>query len=154
MMRLLTGGWFMTCIAALVLAPRVVAAQLPETMPIEQVKDCLCQQQQLDTVSSRMKASGDALTQRQQELQQVEDELSTLQRTATPGDAAAIAKSKDLIDRRNLLRAQVREQRPPYQSLVRDFNERAERHNASCTNLPMLSFDVTAAKENLSCPAP
>jgi Skp family chaperone for outer membrane proteins len=138
----------------LVFAPAAAGAQTAETMPIEQVRDCLCQQQQLEAASSRMSAAAAAYSQRQQELQGIEQELSELQRTATPGDEQAVARSQSLIDRRNLLRSQLRDEYQPYQSLATDYNQRAQRYNASCTTLPMLSFDVAAAKEGLSCPAP
>ena len=138
----------------LLLAPGFAAAQTAETMPMEQVKDCICQQQQLEAVSSRVSAAAGAYSQRQQELQTIEQQLTDLQRTATPGDEQAVAQSQALIDRRNLLRTQLRDEYGPYQSISRDYNERAERYNATCTKLPMLSFDVAAAKENLSCPNP
>lgn len=139
----------------LLLAPGLAAAQTTEAaMPMEQVKDCICQQQQLDAVSSRVSAAASAYSQRQQELQTVEQQLADLQRSATPGDEQAVAQSQALIDRRNLLRTQLRDEFGPYQSMARDYNERAERYNAACTKQPMLSFDVVAAKENLSCPNP
>ena len=138
----------------LLLAPGFAAAQTAETMPMEQVKDCVCQQQQLEAVSSRVSAAASSYSQRQQELQTLEQQLADLQRTATPGDEQAVAQSQALIDRRNLLRNQLRDEFGPYQSVSRDYNQRAERYNATCTKLPMLSFDVAAAKENLSCPNP
>jgi Skp family chaperone for outer membrane proteins len=138
----------------LLLAPGFAAAQTAETMPMEQVKDCVCQQQQLEAVSSRVSAAASSYSQRQQELQTIEQQLADLQRTATPGDEQAVAQSQALIDRRNLLRNQLRDEFGPYQSISRDYNQRAERYNATCTKLPMLSFDVAAAKENLSCPNP
>jgi Skp family chaperone for outer membrane proteins len=138
----------------LLLAPGLAAAQTAETMPMEQVKDCVCQQQQLEAVSSRVSAAASAYSQRQQELQTIEQQLTDLQRTATPGDEQAVAQSQALIDRRNLLRTQLRDEFGPYQSMARDYNQRADRYNGTCTKLPMLSFDVAAAKENLSCPNP
>jgi hypothetical protein len=138
----------------LLLTPGVAAAQDAQTMPMEQVKDCLCQEQQLEIVSSRVDAAASAYSQRQQELQTVEQQLADLQRTATPGDAQAVSQSQALIDRRNLLCSQLRDEFDPYQSMARDYNQRADRYNAACTKLPMLSFDVVAAKENMSCPAP
>jgi Skp family chaperone for outer membrane proteins len=138
----------------LLLAPGLAAAQTTEAMPMEQVKDCICQQQQLDAVSSRVSAAASAYSQRQQELQTLEQQLADLQRSATPGDEQAVAQSQALIDRRNLLRTQLRDEFGPYQSMARDYNQRAERYNAACTKQPMLSFDVVAAKENLSCPNP
>ena len=138
----------------LLLTPALVSAQTAQTMPMEQVRDCLCQQQQLEAVSSQMTAASTAYSQRQQELQGLDQELAELQRTATPGDEQAVARSQALIDRRNLLRSQLQNEYRPYQTLANDYNQRAERYNASCTALPMLSFDVAAAKENLSCPNP
>jgi hypothetical protein len=139
---------------ALIAVPGLAFGQTAPTMPIEQVKDCLCQQQQLDAVSNRMSAASTAYAQRQQELQRVEQELAEVQRGATPGDPQAVAKAQDLVDRRNLLRSQLRDEYGPYQSASQDYNQRAERYNATCTKMPMLSFDIAAAKENLSCPAP
>ena len=146
--------WIGLAHSLLLLAPGLAAAQDAQTMPMEQVKDCLCQEQQLEAVSSRVSAAASAYSQRQQELQTVEQQLADLQRTATPGDAQAVSQSQALIDRRNLLRSQLRDEFDPYQSMARDYNQRADRYNSSCTKLPMLSFDVAAAKENLSCPAP
>jgi hypothetical protein len=146
--------WIGLAQCLLLLTPGVAAAQDAQTMPMEQVKDCLCQEQQLEAVSSRVSAAASAYSQRQQELQTVEQQLADLQRTATPGDAQAVSQSQALIDRRNLLRSQLRDEFDPYQSMARDYNQRADRYNATCTKLPMLSFDVVAAKENLSCPAP
>jgi uncharacterized protein with von Willebrand factor type A (vWA) domain len=146
--------WIGLAQCLLLFAPGLAAAQTTETMPLEQVKDCICQQQQLDAVSSRVNSAASAYSQRQQELQAVEQQLAELQRTATPGDEQAVARSQALIDRRNLLRSQLRDEFEPYQSMARDYNQRAERYNATCTKMPMLSFDVVAAKENLSCPNP
>lgn len=151
-----TGWLFRLWLArlSLILVPGLALGQTVETMPIEQVKDCICQEQQLKTVSDRLGAASGAYSQRQQELQRTEQELAELQRSATPGDEAAVAKAQALIDRRNLLRGQLRQEYAPYQSVVRDYNQRAERYNAACTKLPMLSLDVVAAKENLACPTP
>ena len=38
--------------------------------------------------------------------------------------------------------------------MIADYNQRVERYNTACTKQPMLSFDIVAAKENLSCPNP
>ena len=146
--------WIGLAHCLLLLAPGLAAAQDAQTMPMDQVKDCLCQQQQLEAVSSRVSAAASAYSQRQQGLQTIEQQLADVQRTATPGDEQAVTQSQTLIDRRNLLRSQLRDEFDPYQSMARDYNERADRYNATCTKLPMLSFDVVAAKENLSCPAP
>ena len=139
---------------ALIAVPGLAFGQTTETLPMEQVKDCLCQHQQLEVVSNHMSAASTAYTQRQQELQRVEQELAEVQRSATPGDQQAVAKAQDLIDRRNLLRGQLHDEDASYRSVVQDYNQRAEGYNARCTKLPMLAFDVTAAKESLSCPAP
>lgn len=145
---------FRLTLLSLILIPDLALAQTAATMPIEQVRDCICQQQQLESASSRLNATSTAYSQRQQELQRTEQELAELQRGATPGDEAAVAKAQALIDRRNLLRDQLRRDYPPYQALAGDYNQRVERYNATCTTLPMLSFDVAAAKENLACPNP
>jgi Skp family chaperone for outer membrane proteins len=149
------GTWFRPFLAQviIVLACASAAAQDTQTMPVEQIRDCLCQQQALEALSSRVSATSGAYNQRQQELQSIEQQLAELQRTATPGDPQAVSQSQALIDRRNVLRDQLRGESQPYQSSTRDYNPRAEQYNATCTKLPMLSFDVAAAKENLSCPA-
>jgi Skp family chaperone for outer membrane proteins len=149
------GAWFRAFLAQLiiVLASTAAAAQDTQSMPVEQIRECICQQQALEALSSRVSAASGAYNQRQQELQSVEQQLADLQRAATPGDPQAVSQSQALIDRRNLLREQLRGESRPYQSLTRDYNQRAEQYNATCTKLPMLSFDVAAAKENLSCPA-
>jgi Skp family chaperone for outer membrane proteins len=149
------GTWFRPFLAQviIVLACASAAAQDTQTMPVEQIRDCLCQQQALEALSSRVSATSGAYNQRQQELQSIEQQLAELQRTATPGDPQAVSQSQALIDRRNVLRDQLRGESQPYQSSTRDYNQRAEQYNATCTKLPMLSFDVAAAKENLSCPA-
>ena len=152
-MTYLRTGLFLAQLA-IIAGPGLAFGQTAETMPIEQVKDCLCQQQQLEAVSNRLSAASTAYTQRQQELQRVEQDLAEVQRSATHGDQQAVAKAQDLVDRRNLLRSQLRDEYGPYQSTGQDYNQRAERYNASCTKQPMLSFDIAAAKENLSCPAP
>src|SRR5262249_36622311 len=129
-------------------------AQTPQWMPMDQVKDCICQEQQIKTMSDRLSATSGAYAQRKQELQQTEQQLADVQRTAQPGNEDAVAKAVALIDRRNLLRSQLRADYPAYQSMIADFNQRVERYNAACTKQTMLSFDVQAAKENLSCPNP
>ena len=156
MMHSRTGWLLRICLAQLsmIILPGLAFGQTAETMPMEQVRDCICQEQQLKAVSDRLGAASSAYSQRQQELQQSEQELAELQRTATPGDEAAVTKAEALVDRRNLLRDQLRQEYAPYQTLVGDYNQRVERYNGACTKLPMLSFDVAAAKENLACPAP
>ncbi len=156
MMRSRSGWLFRLCLAqlSLILVPGLALGQTVETMPIEQIKDCLCQEQQLEAVSARLDSASGAYSQRQQELQRTEQELTELQRTATPGDDAAVARAQALIDRRNLLRDQLRQEYAPYRTLTSDYNQRVERYNAACIKLPMLSFDVVAAKENLACPNP
>ena len=151
-----TGAWFRPFLAQLliVLISTAAAAQdTQQTMPVEQIRDCICQEQALEALSSRVSAASGGYNQRQQELQSIEQQLADLQRTATPGDPQAVSQSQALIDRRNLLRDQLRGASRPYQTLAQDYNQRAEQYNATCTKLPMLSFDVATAKENLSCPA-
>jgi len=156
MMRL-QGKWrFRLCLAplSLMLVPGLALAQTVQPMPMEQVKDCLCQDQQIKTMSERLGTTSGAYSQRQKELLQTEQELSDLDRTAQPGNPEAVAKAQALVDRRNLLRAQLRDEFPGYDKMIVDYNQRAERYNAACTKQPMLSFDIAAAKENLSCPNP
>jgi hypothetical protein len=53
-------------------------------MPMEQVKECICQEQQIKTLSDRLGTSSGAYSQRQKELQDTEQQLADLQRTAQP----------------------------------------------------------------------
>ncbi|HXV24309.1 MAG TPA: hypothetical protein VED46_08615 [Alphaproteobacteria bacterium] len=149
-------SWSWLCLAqlSLIFFAGVATAQTVETMPIDQIKDCLCQQRQLDADNARLKAASDARSQREQELQSTEQELAELQRAAVPGDAQAVAKAHSLLDRRDLLRHQLRQESGPQRQFLTEHNQRVERYNATCTKLPMLSFDITTASENLSCPAP
>ena len=156
MMRL-HGNWLLRlCLAplSLMLAPGLAAAQIVESMPMEQVKECICQEQQIKTLSDRLGTSSGAYSQRQKELQDTEQQLADLQRTAQPGDPDAVTKAEALVDRRNLLRDQLRDEFPGYNKMIADYNQRVERYNATCTKQPMLSFDIVTAKENLSCPNP
>jgi Skp family chaperone for outer membrane proteins len=156
MMRL-HGIWLLRlCLAplSLMLAPGLAAAQTVESMPMEQVKECICQEQQIKTLSDRLGTSSGAYSQRQKELQDTEQQLADLQRTAQPGDPDAVTKAEALVDRRNLLRDQLRDEFPGYNKMITDYNQRVERYNATCTKQPMLSFDIVTAKENLSCPNP
>jgi len=121
---------------------------------MEQVKECICQEQQIKTLSDRLGTSSGAYSQRQKELQDTEQQLADLQRTAQPGDPDAVTKAEALVDRRNLLRDQLRDEFPGYNKMITDYNQRVERYNATCTKQPMLSFDIVTAKENLSCPNP
>jgi hypothetical protein len=149
-------SWLWLCFAplSLFLFIGVAAAQTVETMSFEQVKNCLCQKRQLDADNERLKAASDAGSQRQQELQKTEQELTELQRTAVPGDAQAVARALALLDRRDLLRQQVYLDSDSQRQLLTEHNQRVEKYNATCTEQPMLTFNVTAAKENLVCPAP
>ena len=74
---------------------------------MEQVKECICQEQQIKTLSDRLGTSSGAYSQRQKELQDTEQQLADLQRTAQPGDPDAVTKAEALVDRRNLLRGTV-----------------------------------------------
>ena len=68
----------------LMLAPGLAAAQTVQSMPMEQVKECVCQEQQIKTLSDRLGTSSGAYSQRQKELQDTEQQLADLQRTAQP----------------------------------------------------------------------
>jgi len=128
--------------------------QTTEMMTHEQVQDCLCQQQALTAADAKLKSQSSTYLQRQQELKTVEDQLKSIQATASPGDTTAVAKSQELIDRRNLLRDQLRSDATPYNASASAYNALVSKYNAECASKSMLSFDVEAAKKNLACPAP
>ena len=148
----------MTFLRGLALTGVIIAAagsaeaQTAQSMPFEQVRSCLCQQQKLEAAQGQMTTAMTAYQQRQQELQQVEQQLAELQRTATAGDAQAVAQAQALIDRRNLLRGQFRQVSGPYRDAAASYNTQVESYNAACTTQPMLSTDIAAAKANLTCP--
>jgi hypothetical protein len=127
-------------------------AQTAAPMTDAQVRSCLCQQQALSAADSRLKSDYAPYLQRQQELQSIDAELKSVQQSASPGDAAAVVKAQELIDRRNTLRDQLRSDAGPYNARVSDYNALAAKYNAECTSQSMLTFDVEAAKKALSCP--
>ena len=128
-------------------------AQTAETMTMEQVKNCLCQHQAITAGDAKLKSQFSAYLQRQQELKTAEDELKNIEATASPGDPTAVTKSQELIDRRNLLREQLRSDAGPYTTAASQYHALVTKYNAECASKSMLAFDVESAKKNLACPA-
>lgn len=132
------------------------AAAQSSTPPltVEQIQDCMCQEQYLAQSRPQIEAGQAMQREKQGQLDLLEAEIGVLRGSMDPNNVAQQEELRAKIYQSNVLRDQIRREfGAAYLQTLRDFNSVARSYNENCANHRMIRVDVTAAASNLVCPA-
>lgn len=141
-------------LAAIAFAAPVAAQAQSSTPPlsVDEIRFCMCQQQQIDATRPELDALRAMVNERQMSLAQREGDIEAFRVTVSPDDLAAQEQIKRMIYESNQIRDMLRRDlTPSYYALSRVFNETVAVYNEHCANRRMVAIDVNAAKSNLTC---
>ena len=131
------------------------AAAQSSTPPltVEQIQDCMCQEQYLTQSRPQIEAGQAMQREMQGRLDLLEAEINVLRESMDPNNVAQQEELRAKIYQSNVLRDQIRREfGPAYLQTLRDFNAVARSYNENCANHRMIRTDVNAAAANLNCP--
>jgi hypothetical protein len=141
------GGPF--CIAGSTQAQQELPA-----LSLEEVRNCMCLEEEMGAQREEMDLRGGILAERQNELQRVGMDIEAKRAAMDPTDEQAIAELKALIDRQQALRDLMRRDiQPSYDSAVQAFNAASTTYNEQCAGRRIYRTDVEKLQGNLQCPA-
>ena len=128
-------------------------AQQP-ALSLEEVRNCMCLEQEMSAQREEMDLRGGILAERQNQLDRVGMDIEAKRAAMDPTDEQAIADLKALIDRQQALRDLMRRDiQPSYESAVQAFNAASGAYNEQCAGRRIYRTDVEKLQGNLQCPA-
>jgi hypothetical protein len=123
-------------------------------MTVEEIRDCLCMEPRLKSDRDEMTTRQNMLTERQQQLATIDEQLKAQRQALDPNDLVGQQVLKDLIDQQLSLRDLIQSDlRPSYNQAVGAYNDLVGTYNAKCASRPRYAIDVNEAERSLSCPA-
>jgi hypothetical protein len=142
----------MALMCGAVAGPAAAQSSTPP-LTVDEIRYCMCQEQMITTLRPELEARQAMRAERQQALDLLEDEIDVMQASMDPNDQSQQEQLKAKIYQANKLRDQIRREfGPVYVSTVRDFNAAVQGYNDGCANRRMITVDVAAATDGLSCP--
>lgn len=129
-------------------------AQDAGSMSVQDIRECLCQQPQLQPLQNAWAANQRQLQEQQNQLANVDQQVSVQRQKLDPNDVVGQQVLKDLLSQQQQLREAIRGQYLPAANQSRDaYNAAVVQYNGKCTR-PRYSGDEMEARRNLVCPAP
>ena len=120
-----------------------------------EVRDCLCMEKQMAAGHDALDSHGDQLSQKQQELANLDQQVQQQRAALSPTDTVGQQVLKDLMSQQQELRDQVqRNLQSTYNAEVNRLNILVSKYNGLCVNRPRYEMDVKSAEQNLQCPKP
>lgn len=130
------------------------AQQVAPALTLEEVRACLCFEQEMAAHQEEMDLRGGILRERENELERVGMEIEVKRAAMDPNDEQAIAELKELINRQQSLRELLRRDlMPSYRAALDAFNAAGAAYNQQCAGRRIYSTDVEKVQANLQCPA-
>ena len=128
------------------------SASVPLTVP--EIQQCLCMQPKLQPLQDDWLEKQRAFDEQQAQLATIDREVINQRQKLDPNDLVGQQVLKDLLSQQQALRDAISTQYLPAVNQARDaYNAAVQSYNGLCTR-PRYSGDETAARANLSCPAP
>lgn len=138
--------------AAASIAMPAAAQQLEPALTVDELRYCLCLEQELENGRAELELRHGILKERENELERLGMDAQTMRASMDPNDAQAAEQLKGLISRQETLRQLLRRDIvPAYQDSVRSYNDALTFYNATCANRRIYKPDVEKAKQNLQC---
>jgi hypothetical protein len=123
------------------------------SMSVEEIRECLCLQPRLQPLQDAWAASQRQLEEQQNQLANVDQQVTLQRQKLDPNDTVGQQVLKDLLAQQQQLREVIRSQYMPAANQTRDaYNAAVMEYNGKCTR-PRYSIDEATARQNLVCPA-
>ncbi|HEY4162323.1 MAG TPA: hypothetical protein VGM59_04615 [Dongiaceae bacterium] len=123
------------------------------SMPVEDIRDCLCLQPRLQPLQDAWATSQRQLQEEQNQLANVDQQVTAQRQKLDPNDLVGQQVLKDLLAQQQQLREAIRAQFMPAANQTRDaYNAAVTEYNGKCIR-PRYSVDEATARQNLVCPA-
>ncbi len=120
-----------------------------------EIRDCLCMEQNMNSMRVDISVRQDMLNERQQELANIDQQVKTHRAALAPDDTVGQQVLIDLMSQqqglRNLLQNDLR---PAYNKEVGQLNGIVAKYNDQCVSRPRYTADVKTAQQDLQCPLP
>ena len=135
------------------------SSQLAQTtapaLSVDEIRECLCMEQQMASDHADLDTRQDMLNERQQELANIDHQVDDQRAKLSPDDTVGQQVLKDLMSQQQTLRTLLQNDlRPAYNTRVNDLNAIVGKYNAQCVDRERYASDVEAAQQNLQCPKP
>lgn len=129
------------------------AQQQEPFLSLEEVRTCMCLQEEMSAHRQEMDLRGGILEERGNELERVGMDIEVKRAAMDPQDEQAIAELKALIERQQALRELMRRDiRPSYEASFDAFNAASAAYNERCAGRRMFSTDIERLQPDLQCP--
>jgi hypothetical protein len=139
-------------VAAFSAAEPMNAQELEPALTVDELRYCLCLEQELEDERAELDLRHGILTERENELERLGMEIQMTRASMNPEDVQAGENLKALIGRQETLRQLLRRDIvQSYQDSVRSYNEALTSYNSTCANRRIYTPDVEKAKQNLQC---
>jgi hypothetical protein len=141
-------------LAAALLSLLPDGAARAQALSIEQVRDCLCREQQIKSLREAVAEKRAAYDVAHNRLEALQRDIDNSRRTMNPNDSIQVQLLAEQIQQRDALRSGI--QQNEYRALqdpLGRLNAAVAEYNQLCANHPMRNIDVEAAQTNLQCPA-
>jgi hypothetical protein len=150
----LTGLVTVSLSSAMAESPQVAQTTAP-ALNVSEIRECLCMEQQMASDHADLDTRQDMLSERQQELTNIDHQVDDQRAKLAPEDTVGQQVLKDLMSQQQTLRTLLQNDlRPAYNTKVNDLNAVVAKYNAQCVDRERYATDVEAAQQNLQCPKP
>ncbi|MET1025789.1 MAG: hypothetical protein ABWY00_01370 [Dongiaceae bacterium] len=128
---------------------------LGAALTVTEIRECLCMDQQMNSMREEISMRQDLLNERQQELANVDQQVKTQRAALAPDDTVGQQVLKDLLAQQQNLRTLLQNDlRPAYNGQVNRLNAIVNTYNGQCVNRPRYAVDLKMAQQDLQCPKP
>lgn len=145
-------------LSALLMSGSVALAQSAPSGPalsVEELKTCLCQEPQLESMRKEVATRRAMLDERQAQLNALEAQIADRRKTLDPNDVIGQELLKNTMAQAAGLRDLIQsDTRLSLNQAVSEYNALAAKYTETCVNRPRYAYDVDMAKKNLVCPLP
>lgn len=132
----------------------LASTAVAQSLPFEQVRDCLCREQALAGLREEVEAKRASYDSAEARLEALQRDIDNTRRSMDPNDSIQVQLMVEQIQRRDLLRTQIQQNEyPALQGPLSRLNAAVNEYNQLCAGRPMRNIDVQAAQANLQCPA-
>jgi|SRR5882724_4709287 len=122
-------------------------------MSPDEVRDCLCREQALQSMRQENDALQAQLNDARAQVQDLQTKIDNMRKTMNPNDNASVRTLSEMISQRDALNNQYRATVfPQAWAATSKLNTAVDEYNQRCTGRSMRNIDVENARNNPACP--
>lgn len=142
------------CMAALAMSLMLASAAQAQSMSLDEVRYCLCQEQAIKGLRQDLAEKRSAYDGAKARLSAMQIEINTMRSTMDPNDSLKVQLLAEQIGRRDQASRSIQAaEYPALQSATGRLNAAVAQYNQNCANRSMRKLDIETASSNLQCPA-